>query len=539
MKIPISMRAFAILLSSALCVISFQNCSQVNFSQDESNVTLSCEPLKPEAMEPVLLWDWKTQLGTAISDYPPFDQVMSSPMVADLDGDKIPEVVFVTWNKDVTSLDNMTAIYSTEIAQQIPAHHRNGVLRIVNGSNGKTKFSIGDLNLAPIGDHSPLLIDLDNDGKTEIIYLHYLRNKVIALNYDGSFRWKYDFAAPLAPSFKGFNAFDLDQDGLPEFAVGPVILAEKNLQPFIKVQLANHGMGLAQQIGISLDKGNSLDIVDGTSGVYDKTGALKFAFEAPGNIGVGDLITANPGLEIAVVNQGIVKIYSAIGVTLKTIDLKQDQSIKCESGLVGGGTISIANFDGNEQGKNQMAIATGRYFSIIDSDGTILAKSETRDCSSLTTGITTFDFNGDKKPEILYADEQYFRVYYFEDNQLREALRLVNPSGTLAEYPVVADITGDGSSEILVPANNYVVSETWYNNPFEQQTASGITGVRAFAAKNRKWMPTRPIWNQFDYIPGNINNQTQVSSNYSNPGFDIVRRNAVFEGKSEVVCTSP
>lgn len=534
MKIPAFIKS-SVLLLSTLSILLFQNCSQVDFSESTSLGSLSCEPLKPESMEPALMWDWRNQLGASASDYPAFDQVMSSPMVADLNNDKAPEIVFVTWNKNTSELEDMAQYFPINGAL-FPAHHRNGVLRIVDGKTGKTNLSVGELSIAPIGDHSPLLIDLDNDGKIEIIYIHYTRSKLIALNFDGSFRWKYDFLSPLGANFKGLNAFDLDQDGLPEVAAGPFILSESNHQPFAKIQLAQRGMLLAQQTGLSLDGGNNLHIVDGGYGVFNKTGALIFPFDEPGNTGIGDLIASSAGLEVAVVSQGIVKIYSSNGSLLKTIDLNQDQSMKCQNNVVGGGTISIANFDGNAQGRNQMAVATGRYFSIIDSDGVVLAKKETKDCSSFTTGITTFDFNGDKQPEILYGDEQYFRVYYFQDNQLLEAIHIVNPSGTLSEYPVVADIDGDGSSEILVTANNYVVSEAWYPDPSERQEALKISGLRAFSAKKGKWMPTRPIWNQFDYIPGNVNDRAQISSNYKTPGFDIVRRNALFEGNTELVC---
>lgn len=57
------------------------------------------------------MWDWRNQLGASASDYPAFDQVMSSPMVADLNNDKAPEIVFVTWNKNTSELEDMAQYF--------------------------------------------------------------------------------------------------------------------------------------------------------------------------------------------------------------------------------------------------------------------------------------------------------------------------------------------------------------------------------------------------------------------------------------------
>jgi hypothetical protein len=37
--------------------------------------------------------------------------------------------------------------------------------------------------------------------------------------------------------------------------------------------------------------------------------------------------------------------------------------------------------------------------------------SQTQDCSSAFTGSSVFDFDGNGKAEVVYADEQYMRIY--------------------------------------------------------------------------------------------------------------------------------
>jgi hypothetical protein len=81
---------------------------------------------------------------------------------------------------------------------------------------------------------------------------------------------------------------------------------------------------------------------------------------------------------------------------------------------------------------------------------------------------------------------------------------LVNPSGTLQEYPVVADIDGNGTASIVLVSNNYNVGG-FYKDADELAdgvTALGITGVRAFGSTSQQaWMPTRPVWNQHSFHP--------------------------------------
>ena len=53
----------------------------------------------------------------------------------------------------------------------------------------------------------------------------------------------------------------------------------------------------------------------------------------------------------------------------------------------------------------------------------------------------------------VYADELYMRIY---DGTTGEVLtQECNTSGTLHEYPLVADVDGDGQADIVVTSNSY------------------------------------------------------------------------------------
>ena len=90
-----------------------------------------------------------------------------------------------------------------------------------------------------------------------------------------------------------------------------------------------------------------------------------------------------------------------------------------------------------------------------------------------------------------------------------------NSSGTLYEYPVVADLNGDGSPEILVVANTYGGGKD--------------KGLRIFSASKNKiensrdlhWMPTRNIWNQHNYFVSNVDDSLGATmSNIFNSEID-------------------
>ncbi len=77
----------------------------------------------------------------------------------------------------------------------------------------------------------------------------------------------------------------------------------------------------------------------------------------------------------------------------------------------------------------------------------VVWESATQDGSGIA-GASAFDFDGDGKIEIVYGDECYTRVY---DGGSGEVLfSSYRNSGTVIEYPVIADVDDDGSTEIVI-----------------------------------------------------------------------------------------
>lgn len=508
-------RGFTLALCLSALALLFQNCSGASFEEapdtaSKTNIPI-CRDTDADAAKPRLKWDWKSKL--AASPAPRFetmDQVMGSPMVADLNGDGAPEVVFVTFSMKAEDWYADTPNTSGYV--------RNGVLRIVNAATGATIKSVAGTAISPLGSQTPLLMDIDGDGKVEIFYMHYLRKKLIALNHDGSHRWTYDTPQLAGFATTGLTGSDVNNNGFGEVLVGNQLISEDlSRRPFLQKTLdqstSTHTTSLAYPLDPS--KPNQMNLV-AYLGIFRPDGSKVASFEGGYYFAAADLFPEVPGVEVISTGGQTLYVFNGLtGATLRKVSLLEYDELFCRADVVGGGPPSIGDFDGDEA-TLEIAVATGRHLTIFDRDLKPKYKTVTQDCSSLSTGLTTFDLNGDKKPEILYADEERFRIFEVRNGQLEIIHSFVNPTGTLQEYPVVADLTGKGDTGILVIANNYPVT---HNNPgfygdageaADKIEAAGITGVRAFESTEKKaWMPTRPIWNQHSFHPDLVSDKAR------------------------------
>jgi hypothetical protein len=133
----------------------------------------------------------------------------------------------------------------------------------------------------------------------------------------------------------------------------------------------------------------------------------------------------------------------------------------------------------------------------------------TNDESSGVTAATTFDFNGDGQPEVVYRDECWLRIYDGRTGHALAATAL--SSGTLADNPVVADLDRDGHAELVVTADNDPLD---CNGQPEPETGApwtgGTDGVFVFEDPARRWMPTRALWTSANYHVTEIGDDLKV-----------------------------
>ena len=198
----------------------------------------------------------------------------------------------------------------------------------------------------------------------------------------------------------------------------------------------------------------------------------------------------------------------------------------------GGGPATVGDF--NADGIPDVALAGGVGYAVFDGKkltdqnvadaDTFLWTKQTIDCSSAGTGSSLFDFDGDGKGEVVYADERYMRIY--EGATGKVLFETCNTSGTLSEYPVIADVDNDGHADIVVASNNY----SSFNC-----NGTKTTGIRVFGDTLGKWVRTRRTWNEHAYHVTNIaeNGDVPVSepANHLEPKLNNFRMNAQPQGE--------
>ncbi|MBX7192324.1 MAG: hypothetical protein K1X94_09710 [Sandaracinaceae bacterium] len=352
---------------------------------------------------------------------------------------------------------------------------------------------------------APSLADLDGDGQTEVIV-----GNVVLNGLDGTVRW--DGNVTVRPGAGvGNNAFlgptstvaDLDLDGTPEVIAGNTVY-------------------------------------DGPTGAEVWTFAYTTTNSACGGSVTCDGYNAvgnfddDPEGEVVIVRRGEVFVLEHDG-TLKTrVAIPIDDCANNE-----GGPPTVADFDGD--GHAEIGVASADFYVVFDLQCTgdplpsgciatnVRWQVPNTDCSSRSTGSSVFDFDGDGRAEVVYADEQNFRIFsgvdgtvLFDDTD--------HTSNTRLEMPIVVDVDNDGKSEVLVP---------------EAPGTDVPDGLVVWTDAGNNWVRTRRIWNQHSYHVTNISEDAQVPAheepNWSNPRFNHFRQNVqpagLFDAPDLVVST--
>lgn len=178
----------------------------------------------------------------------------------------------------------------------------------------------------------------------------------------------------------------------------------------------------------------------------------------------------------------------------------------------GMGRPNIADIDGN--GKLNITFVSGNRLYALDENLNPLAGWEPgpdrglgwikiNENTSGFTGTSVFDFNGDGAYEIVYRDEKYLYIISGKNGEILSSEQC--NSRTSSEYPVVADVNGDGGTEICVVCNYDDEVDASGGNP---KTAEGH--VRVYKSKGEIWVPSRKVWNQHTYFNVNINDDLTI-----------------------------
>jgi outer membrane protein OmpA-like peptidoglycan-associated protein len=466
------------------CHVDASNEAPLPGTQQASVSAGLCEvkPPTPSSFAPEVEWEWKGNPSVL----PDHKQVMTTPLVLELNGDGIPDVVFSAYVANSWTSD--------------------GVLRAISGADGSDLWTATDPASRVRGAATLAAGDIDHDGKPELCTIPEDGKGFICFEHDGTFKFRTDTPAHV---WGGVSFADLDHDGNVEILDGNHVFSNTGELKWI----GSDGIGGIPGVGpisfaADID-GDGLQEVINDRAVYNADGSLKCANTDIGHglAGVGNFDADDKG-EIVVVWSGKVSL------------LDDDCTLLWTSSIPGGGTggaPNVADFDND--GQAEIGVAGAVRYSVFETNGTVKWSSPTQDGSSQVTGSSTFDFEGDGRAEAVYADEVSLRIY----DGATGAIRFQVPHSTCTAYenPVIADVDGDNNAEIVAAAN---VSCGF--GPF--------AGIRVFRDGRDGWVNARKMWNQHAYSVTNVNDDATIPAspvaNWRTPGLNTFRANSQGSG---------
>ena len=389
-----------------------------------------------------------TSVGAGVIVMPAVGNLNDDDGDGDVDENDVPEIVFTTWTSNtLVALDGATGAELFEVAGY-------------DGQGGVT------------------IADVDDDGDPEIIAIA-TGGRIAAVDATGAAEWTS--AAFAMMSYPQPTVADLDNDGMPE-VIGDVGVVNGEDGSTVAT-LAGIANSWRTPIAADIDQDGQQEIILGNK-VYDAGGTALWsnAGAGSGNFGAVADVDGDPEGEVFFVSGGTAYLHDSDGSLITSF-------------AVPGGSIPgpprMADFDGD--GKVEIAIPNSTQISVFDVDGTRLWSATMQDNSGLA-GCSGYDVDGNGAYEVLFADEIAFRIYDGTAGTILYENRN-HASGTVWEYPVIADVDNDGSAEIVVADNG----GTWQ-------------GVTVFGHSGDGWPKSGTTWATHDFAVTNIEPDGHVPS---------------------------
>ena len=398
-------------------------------------------------------WTW---VGSGFND----QHSAIPPLVANLtdtDGDgaitlkDTPNVVLITIADDIIS----------------------GSLTVLEGDTGTEVWQVSDIY--GVGGHA--VGDVDGDGEPEVVAFDDSLC-VVAYSASGVKEWTSSFCSSTSMYPQAVIA-DLNGDGGPEVVTDKGILDGRTGALVASLSIDTFDVPYTMPAVGDIDLDGIQEIVLGNK-VFSSDGSVEWSTSVSGDYGHWSVIInadADSEAEVAMVASGMLTIF------------EHDGTVKYSSsaGSNGASPPCAADFDGD--GETEIAWASQGTFHVFDLDGTEVWQTAVFDFSGVS-GCSGYDIDGNGAYEILYADEA--TVYIFDGTTGAERYKTnSHASGTLFEYPTIADVDNDGSAEVLYVSNYFL---------------SGSSGpaLTVLGHNGDGWAKSGPTWPVFDFAVSNI-----------------------------------
>ncbi|MDR0572564.1 MAG: FG-GAP-like repeat-containing protein [Tannerella sp.] len=457
---------------------------------------------------------------------------MSVPLVGDIDNDGNIEIVCAGTS---IAIDNFSA----------------DTIKIFDaaGKRLKNKFPVERFHA---GYGTIAMADVDKDGFAEFFVATTEnatagnRGYIYCYRHDGTFKWKSSavYTTNVASySYPYLTITDFNEDGIPEIMGNDRIFNALNGNLLLDCRLIQNswdygtGGGHTSYYGTAqsskgafssvadMDNDGKPELIAGrniykiqinslTTTSLNSCTKLRSVNSTRSDLGDGYTTIADLNLDgypdVVVVRYSSEKVYM-YAWDGRTGALLNSNVISVSSGTDGGSIPVLGDLDGD--GVPEIAFSTQyklNAFKYNKSSGTISEMSwsplTTSDVSG-STALTLFDFNQDKKMELVYRDTKTLRIIDGTTGATKSSVACA--SWTMNEYPVVADVDGDGYANIVV-----------LGKPVEDSHGNGFLYVfdsDLAVAGAAPWAPARKVWNQWGYNAVNINEDLTIPPYRLNP----------------------
>ena len=441
----------------------------------------------------------------------------TTPAIGDLDGNGIPEVISVN---NYGTLD----------------------LFVLNGATGETMAS-ADIGFTP--ENAPVIAEIDGDEIGDIIVSQNKGDDLALYNFDPATgtltrRWRERASVNQPIGVPGVADFDEDGDveiyyrnEVMDALTGTVIIAGDGNweQDYVHGSIAVDILpdaACADCAGLELISGNEIWAINEAAGTRtlvedmdddihtdidpnlnyypkyypnwdDQWSSVSVAdYNLDGNIDV--IMSGALGTSSETYNgETTIFFWDVANSNVITYHDPTNDFVR------GPGRVNIGDVDGDGQ-LNANFVMNQKLYS-LDENFNIHWIHPIKEGSSGFTGCSLFDFDGDGAVEVVYRSEESLLIVDGVgngDNTTSERREIACVSRTQEEYPVIADVDGDGSSEICVSC--------YFNNatPFSPYSNTRFSHIRVYESDGEAWMPARGVWNQHGYYNVNINDDLTI-----------------------------
>lgn len=321
------------------------------------------------------------------------------------------------------------------------------------------------------------MADVTGDGRAEIVAASS-KLEAVAIDATGAEVWH---STEVGMGFDPQPAVaDVDGDGLPEVIFDMVVLngEDGSLSDYLLAGVSD----LRTPVLADLDQDGLQEIIVGDV-VFDSTGVPMWTggTAAPVVFSAVLDVDGDPGGEVVFVSRGVAKVFDSDGAALYSFGLPRGHP----------GPPCVADFDGD--GGSELAVEVHETLGVYELDGAAVWTAAAGDNSGVA-GCSAYDFDGDGAYELLFAGEEEMRIYDGATGTVRFDYPQ-HASGTLFEYPVVADIDGDGSAEVAF-------TSSWHTD-----TALTVLGHRT-----NGWPAAGPTWGVHDFNGSNLRPDGRIDS---------------------------